>query len=176
MLFRSGEVEADYKKELKEKLYSSTPPEEEKCIEGLIQLEDGTCVLPEEDKTTDDESKCLNYCQNNGTCSIVDSKPICQCLDNYYGVNCALTNANVETESKNYVESIFSSETLEDPNKMEEKLDNDNTIVQLRTLSVLAQQNYVALTNAIDDKTKIISTTSKFIISNIYRGHGSKSY
>ena len=174
--FETEEVEADYKKELKEKLYSSTPPEEEKCIEGLIQLEDGTCVLPEEDKTTDDESKCLNYCQNNGTCSIVDSKPICQCLDNYYGLNCALTNANVETESKNYVESIFSSETQDDPNKMEEKLNNDNTIVQLRTLSVLAQQNYVALTNAIDNKTKIISTTSKFIISNIYSGHGSKSY
>ena len=36
--------------------------------------------------------------------------------------------------------------------------------------------NYLVATDELDEflgyKTKIISTTSKFIISNIYRGHG----
>ena len=155
----TSEEEKDYQKTLNDVLYSL------ECTEGLIKNEEGKCILPENDDNIEGEDKCLNYCIN-GTCSIVDSKPICQCIENYYGVTCSMTSTTVTEKVGEYVKEIF---TGDGSTSIETTINNDEAIVKMRTISQLAQQNYLLLVDTIKNEKPIIEATSKFIFITFYR-------
>ena len=113
-------------------------------------------------KTKDNQYLCNNnlYCKNNGTCTIVNSLPKCECPIGYYGLQCNFEEKNINDIVDEIIGNIFSEEDNPNKNETVEPID----YYQVKTISMLITQHTEAVLNHIEDRRiTFLSKASKFI-------------
>ncbi len=143
---------------------------ESECKQGALLNVNNTCVIPNilyENFTN--ENKCDDYCQNEGTCTLVNDDPYCSCPEGFYGVSCEIENTAASSHFTTVEDALF-------PTRDEKNNVNEELIVKVKDVKVALDvkgmiaygiQNPDYFKNMNSDKKELIVKSTKKTLSSM---------